>query len=337
MGGEYPLASSHSAESASSSDDGARNVALLYLFGSGLGPVLCDLVTYLLDCSGMQPQYIWRGIFAVGSLLALVGLALRVLTTQNSDKVSKAAKQANGTRRKFIRHYWQPLLGTALIWALFDVVEYGLKQNDATIFSADTDAPYRESVLTLLFTRLLAIPSLAFAPWLLKRMPSKYVQLIGFSGCAVANLILACGYFKLKNEVILFDALYIFQLSFQSLPGVTTMAIPAEIYPSAVRGTGAAISAASGKVGATLGSYVFSLMASHGLINEIFWTVTGTATAASILTVILIPLYNGATLDKAGALAEEGKLDDAKMCLFQGPVVQEDHDPAENMAGKAEP
>merc|ERR1712048_654655 len=36
MGGEYPLASSHSAESAKSTDDGARNVALLYLFGSGL-------------------------------------------------------------------------------------------------------------------------------------------------------------------------------------------------------------------------------------------------------------------------------------------------------------
>lgn len=51
---------------------------------------------------------------------------------------------------------------------------------------------------------------------------------------------------------------YIVQLSFQSLPGVTTMAISAEIYPSMVRGTGAGISAACGKVGATLGSYVFS-------------------------------------------------------------------------------
>lgn len=33
----YPLASSHSAESSESSSDGARNVALLYLFGSGGG------------------------------------------------------------------------------------------------------------------------------------------------------------------------------------------------------------------------------------------------------------------------------------------------------------
>lgn len=42
------------------------------------------------------------------------------------------------------------------------------------------------------------------------------------------------------------------------MPGVTTMAISAEIYPSMVRGTGAGISAACGKVGATVGSYTFS-------------------------------------------------------------------------------
>merc|ERR1712176_829756 len=165
----------------------------------------------------------------------------------------------------------------------------------------------------------MGIPSLAFAPWLVKHISSKRVQLIGFFGCAVMNLILACGYRSLKREVILFDALYIFQLSFQSLPGVTTMAIPAEIYPSAVRGTGAAISAASGKVGATLGSYFFTALQAQGYINEIFWTVTGTATLACILTTVLTPLYNGATLDKAQELADQGKLAEAKNVLFAGP------------------
>ena len=49
MGGEYPLASSHSAESSEKTGDGARNVALLYLFGSGLGQALCPMVTYVMD------------------------------------------------------------------------------------------------------------------------------------------------------------------------------------------------------------------------------------------------------------------------------------------------
>merc|ERR1712187_709859 len=144
----------------------------------------------------------------------------------DSHKLTEAIKQAKGTRRNFMRQYWKPLLGTALIWLLFDIVEYGLKQNDAAIFSADSDAPYRESILTVFFTRLLVIPSLVLAPWLLKQLPSKRVQLIGFVGCAVMNLVLAVGYSNLKDMDILFAALYIIQLSFQSLPGVTTMAIP---------------------------------------------------------------------------------------------------------------
>jgi len=86
MGGEYPLASTHSAESSENKGDGAKNVALLYLFGSGGGPVLCDLVTYVLAISGLPDPYVWRGIFAVGAALSLVGLVLRVMTTQNSKQ-----------------------------------------------------------------------------------------------------------------------------------------------------------------------------------------------------------------------------------------------------------
>merc|ERR1712048_638622 len=231
--------------------------------------------------------------FAVGSFLALAGLILRFLTTENANKFTKAAKQANGTRRNFIRQYWQPLLGTALIWLLFDIVEYGLKQNDAAIFSADSDAPYRESILTVFFTRLLVIPSLVLAPWLLKQLPSKRVQLIGFLGCTVMNLVLACGYDNLKKMDILFAALYIFQLSFQSLPGVTT-----------------------------LGSYFFTMLQDRGFINEIFWIVTGTSTLACILTAFLTPLYNGATLDKAEELAEQDKLAEAKTVLFSGTLQE---------------
>ena len=41
-------------------------------------------------------------------------------------------------------------------WCLYDIVEYGLKQNDAAIFDAGSDAPYSQSVLDVFLTRLLA-------------------------------------------------------------------------------------------------------------------------------------------------------------------------------------
>jgi len=324
MGGEYPLASSHSAES-SKSGDGAKNVAVLYLLGSGGGQALCPLVTFILDIAGVPGDLLWRLIFAVGAALSLLGLILRYTTTQDSVKFTNMqAKQKDASTFAILAPYWRPLIGTAVCWLLFDIVEYGLKQNDADIFSAGEDAPYSQSVLTVFLTRVLVIPSLVLATWLLTKFSSKRVQVVGFLGCVVANLILAVAYEDLKPITILFDALYIVQLSFQSLPGVTTMAISADIYPSAVRGTGAGISAAMGKVGAVIGSYVFSELASQGMISAIFWCVTVTSLIATILTIWAIPLYDGEALDIADELARQGDSRAAVKSLFDGAPATTD-------------
>lgn len=116
MGGEYPLASSHSAESSERSGDGARNVALLYLFGSGGGQALCPLVTYLMDVGGVPAHLLWRWIFGIGSILSALGLILRIMTTQDSGRFleGKAAEKAHKENTlSLLMPYWRPLLGTA--------------------------------------------------------------------------------------------------------------------------------------------------------------------------------------------------------------------------------
>eukprot|EP00435_Cladocopium_sp_Y103_P059374 s705_g21.t1 len=299
----YPLASSHSAESSASANDGAKNVALLYLFGSGGGQALCPLVTFIMDVAGVPDELLWRGIFAVGSVLSLLGLGLRIVATEDSARFKASREDCKASKestRSLLRPYWRPLLGTAGAWFLYDV-----------------------SVLAVFCTRMLVIPSLIVAPWLLTKMSSRKVQVVGFLGCALCNLGLALGYGPLKEISILFIGLYIVQLSFQSLPGVTTMAISAEIFPSMVRGTGAGISAAFGKLGATIGSYAFSELKNLGMIATIFWVVVITSFLAILLTLgwtfYAIPYYNGSTLDAADALAREGKMKEAVRVLFAGP------------------
>ena len=138
MGGEYPLASAHSAESSEKTSDGARNIALLYLFGSGFGQALCPLVTYIMEVAGVPHELLWRWIFGVGVILSACGLVLRYLTTQNSQKFvesKKAERKHHDSTWTILSPYWRALLGTAGCWFLFDIIEYGLKQNDAAIFS----------------------------------------------------------------------------------------------------------------------------------------------------------------------------------------------------------
>ena len=323
MGGEYPLASAHSAESTEKTSDGARNVALLYLFGSGFGQALCPLVTYIMEVAGVAHELLWRWIFGVGLILSVTGLVLRCLTTKDSQKFAdakRAEQKSNGSTWTILAPYWRGLLGTAGCWFLFDMVEYGLKQNDAAIFSDDAGGNYADSILQVLWSRLLVIPSLIFAPWLLTKISSKRVQFIGFVGCAVANFILAVAYEELRMISSLFFIFYVVQLSFQSLPGVTTLAISAEIYPSMVRGSAAGISAACGKLGATVGSYLLSQLKNVGNIREIFWTVFAASTVAILLTALGIPSYNGNTLDEADALALDGKPNEAVRVLYSGPI-----------------
>ena len=236
----------------------------------------------------------------------------------------KAERKHHDSTWSILSPYWRALLGTAGCWFLFDIVEYGLKQNDAAIFSENVSASYAESILQVLWSRLLVIPSLIFAPWFLTKVSSKKVQLLGFIGCGVANLILAVAYEELREFSTLFFLFYILQLSFQSLPGVTTMAISAEIYPSMVRGAAAGISAACGKLGATVGSYFFSELRNLGEIRGIFWTVFATSALAMLLTALSTPYYNGNTLDEADELARDGKPRQAVKMLYSGPITNQD-------------
>ena len=64
----------------------------------------------------------------------------------------------------------------------------------------------------------------------------------------------------------------------------------------------------------------------------IFWVATCTSTIALLLTLVLTPVYNGATLDKAEALAESGDTGPAAEMLYSGPQVHEKGDTDEDDA-----
>ena len=153
--------------------------------------------------------------------------------------------------------YWRPLLGTARCWFFFDIAEYGLKQNDAAIFGENVSA-YAESILQVLWSRLLVIPSLIFAPWVFDEDLQQKRSAHWLHRMRGGQPDLGCCLRRVAGALPPLLRVLRFQLSFQSLPGITTMAISAEIYPTMVRGTAAGISAACGKLGATVGSYVFS-------------------------------------------------------------------------------
>jgi len=102
------------------------------------------------------------------------------------------------------------------------------------------------------------------------------------------------------------------------------MAVPADIFPSSVRGTCHGISAVSGKVGAIFGSYYFDFIKEDGYsgimsehpIQYIFIIVTIACVCGLYVTVFFTPKYDGPALE---AMDQHVLLDDHKAaidCLY---------------------
>jgi len=351
MGGEYPLASSHAAENSDSSRS-ARNVGFLYVFASGFGQALCPLVVWAFLEAGASNEVTWRGTLGIGAGFAFIGLVLRVLTTVDSKKIKESGEEERerckkeaeeegaacesrkpfGSQLGLIRFFCRALVGTAVSWFLYDIVEYGLKQNDADILTGDTQAKAFKTFLT----RVSAIPSLFVAAMMPACVETKWIQLFGFLGCGFVNAILTIcfdglhGHGQSADPGPLFFVLYILQLSFQSFPGVTTMAISADIYPTLLKGTASGISAATGKVGATLSSYSFKMLQDRELTQLIFGIVTGVSFAGAGVTCVFIPRVTAAKLERSEALAQQGDFAASNQALWEPVKTFCDEEEPEN-------
>lgn len=347
-GGEYPLAACHVAESTSDRALAAQNVGFLYVFGSGFGQALCPLVALLFlamfptvpkdcdqhggvdlpGCNEAHNQIIWRGTFGVAAVLALVCLVLRILITKDSENFTRSKVS---TPMKLVSKYWRPLLSTSLSWFFYDVVEYGLKNNDVSIFAEGHTV--RQGLVSSFESLTLSLPFLIFAALFVGKFATKYAQLLGFFALIWLNGTIATfDQEERDSHTGLFKSLYIVQTGFQAFPGITTIAVPADIFPSSVRGTCHGMSAVTGKMGAIFGSYYFDaikeddysgIMSEHP-IQYIFIIVTIACISGFIVTLFLTPTYDGPALL---AMDQHVLLDDHKAaisCLYGKVTVPKD-------------
>merc|ERR1719397_608485 len=80
-------------------------------------------------------------------------------------------------------------------------------------------------------------------------------------------------------------------------PNGTTYIIPAEIFPAEIRGTFNGISAASGKLGATITSFTFkTIEKAHGL-STIFYICSVVGLLGLLVTIFFTPNYSPKKLD----------------------------------------
>ncbi|KAK9094335.1 hypothetical protein Scep_025804 [Stephania cephalantha] len=199
-----------------------------------------------------------------------MGRVLDIEVQAEQEKLSqfKSANDYTLFSREFFKRHGLHLIGTSTTWFLLDIAFYSQNLTQKDIFPAigltdpavDLSAlkeVFQTSRAMFLIALLGTFPGYWFTVFFIERLGRFIIQLLGFFMMSIFMLIIGIKYDYLKHDNhILFAVFYGLTFFFANFgPNSTTFVLPAELFPTRVRSTCHAISAASGKAGAMVGAF----------------------------------------------------------------------------------
>ena len=274
LGGELPVVATLVSEFSPRAQRG-RMIVLLESFWA-YGTIAAGLVALF-----VLPQFGWRGAFVVAALPALYVAYLRSALpesprylaqrgrTAEADAIVRRVERAGGaalltlgaavaptrSTRTGIGELWSPALAkrTAMLWVLwFGIVftYYGIFLYVPSLLAARGLSEVRSNEFFFLST-IAQIPGYFSAAWLVERWGRKPTLVTYLLGTAAAA-------FLFGNAGTGTDAfIYVALLSFFNLGAwAIVYTYSPELYPTAIRATGAGIAAAVGRIGGIIGPFL---------------------------------------------------------------------------------
>ncbi|KAF5451115.1 hypothetical protein F2P56_031410 [Juglans regia] len=198
-----------------------------------------------------------------------MGRVLDLEIQAQHDKLSqfKAANSYPLLSKEFLRRHGVHLIGTTTTWFLLDIAFYSQNLTQKDIFPAmglikkDVEMNalrevFETSRAMFVIALLGTFPGYWFTVFFIEKMGRFMIQLIGFFMMSAFMLIIGVKYDYLKLHGSLFAVLYGLTFFFANFgPNSTTFVLPAELFPTRVRSTCHALSAAAGKAGAIVGAF----------------------------------------------------------------------------------
>lgn len=280
LGGVYPLAATKAAEDGSKG--GANPAASAKSFFWQMpGSMAPWIVVLILVKAGVDNKMMWRLLLGLGCIPSIFVVACVYLESTDKQYVrqhgpSFDAGTIEHNQKDLTKGFrdptlWLKLIGTGGGWFIFDVCYYGVGLFGGAIISAMgsdvDDVTTNEQIIDVAWKQVVAlgmgIPASLLTIYLMDKYTLKQLQIAGFLLFVIGFVAMSVAFFPLKksNPDLLF-ALYCFLLfALQFGPNVTTYTIPATVYKKEVRSTMNGFSAASGKLGAVVGAYLFGTVA----------------------------------------------------------------------------
>jgi MFS family permease len=215
------------------------------------------------------------------------------------------------------RAFLKPKNARALVlasvpWFLQDLGTYGIGIFTPTILAASLGhvSDHHHSITELVGKDILAAKGAALidvlliigivcAIFLADRAGRIPLQIIGFFGCAAGLLLAAFSvdYAGTTGTLLLFAGFMLFNFMTNLGPNAQTYLIAGEVFPTAVRGTGAGLAAAFAKIGAVLTAFLFPILLADIGTKPLLYILVATSLLGAAVTWIFRIETTGVDLD----------------------------------------
>ncbi|MFD3216890.1 MFS transporter [Bacillus sp. BR_7a] len=277
LGGELPVASTLVSESVEAHERG-KIVVLLESFWAG-GWLIAALISYF-----VIPKYGWEIAMILSAVPALYALYLR-WNLPDSPRFQKVEKRPSVIEN--IKSVWsgEYRKATIMLWILwFSVVfsYYGMFLWLPSVMVLKGFSLIKSFQYVLIMT-LAQLPGYFTAAWFIERLGRKFVLVTYLIGTACSAYLF--GVAESLTVLILAGML----LSFFNLGAWGALyAYTPEQYPTIIRGTGAGMAAAFGRIGGILGPLLVGyLVASQASLSLIFTIFCGSILIGVLAVIIL--------------------------------------------------
>jgi MFS family permease len=242
---------------------------------------------------------IWRLCFALGIPPLLVVLYLVHRMEQPRLYRSSAIKHQIPYRLT-LSYYWRSLVGTCMVWFLYDFVLYPNHIFSAMLIGdvVGKDASIIGIGCLQLLLASFALPGAFLGGLAVEQMGRRTVMILGFSGFVVLSFFLVFYNKQLGLNPAAFVSVYGLLKAVAAFgPGNMIMLVSSESYATSVRGKCLGLSAAIGKLGAVVGTSVFLSIKERWDVAGVFTTVGFAGLLGVIVTLVFVKSLHGENLE----------------------------------------
>jgi nitrate/nitrite transporter NarK len=148
----------------------------------------------------------------------------------------------------------------------------------------------------------MLLVGITFAVILADRLGRIKLQVFGFAGCALGLLVASCSVYAdgFGKIFLIFAGVMLFNFMTDLGPNAQTYLLAGEVFPTAIRGSGAGFAAAFAKIGAVLTAFMFPILLKGIGQQALLLILVATSLAGAWVTWAYRIETNGVNLDTIG-------------------------------------